>query len=80
MCGMKIRYDGLALHFSGTAALSETCVWSGSPLAGEAEHAGVAGEILRRYVGDRIGICKECDSSFGFLIFDLLLLLNSKWN
>lgn len=29
MCGVKIRGDGLALHFAGIAALPEPCVWSG---------------------------------------------------
>lgn len=80
MCGMKIRYDGLVLRFSRTAALSETCVWSDSFMAGEAEHDGTAGGIWWHYIGGHIGICRGRNSSLGFLISDFLLLLNNKWN
>lgn len=80
MCGVKIRYDGLLLHFSRTAALSETCVWSGSFTAGEAEHAVTAGDIWWHYIGGHIGICRDHDLSLRFLISDFLLLPNSKWN
>lgn len=41
-CCMKIRCDGLALHFSGISALPEHCMWSGSYIAGQAEKAGEA--------------------------------------
>jgi len=78
MCGVKIRCDGLALRFSGTAALSETSVWPGSPMAGEAGHAVMAEEIRWHYVGGHIGICRDRNSSLRFLISDFLLLLNNK--
>lgn len=45
MCSTKIRDDGLLLPVSGMAALSEICVWSGSPTAREAKPTGGAGEI-----------------------------------
>lgn len=77
MCGMKIRYDGLVLRFSRTAALSETCVWSDSFMAGEAEHDGTAGGIWWHYIGGHIGICRGRNSSLGFLISDFLLLLTT---
>lgn len=80
MCGRKIRCDGLVLHFSRTAAPSQTLVWTDSPMAREAECAGVAGDIWWHYVGGHIRIIKDQDWSLWFLVSDFLLLLNNKWN
>lgn len=56
MCSTKIRDDGLLLPVCGMAALSEICVWSGSPRARGAKLTGGTGDIWWCYVGAHAGM------------------------